>query len=212
VSEARPPSLYAEFAKGVWKENPAFVQVLGMCPTLAVTTTAVNALAMGGATTFVLTGSAFFVSMFRRLIPHEVRISTYIIIIASFVTIADSLLEAFTPHVHKELGPFIALIVANCVVLGRQESFAAKRPILPSVADAFGTGVGFTIALSCVGGLREIFGLGSYFGVDLFGERFEPWVVMILPPGGFLAFGLLMILLATAKRRKSARLAEGVAA
>lgn len=184
----------AELLKGVWKENPVFVQVLGMCPMLAVTNSAVNALAMGGATAFVLLGSSLLVSLLRRLIARQVRISTYIIIIASFVTVADFALQAMVPGVHKELGAFISLIVVNCLILGRQEAFASKMPVHLALADAAGMAVGFAFALLCLGSAREVLGSGSLFGVSLFGPRFEPWVVMVLPPGGFLMLGAILLL------------------
>jgi electron transport complex protein RnfE len=184
---------YQEFFKGLWKENPIFVQVLGMCPMLAVTNTAVNALAMGGATFFVLVGSSWLVSMFKNVIPKQVRISCYIIIIATFVTVADLSLQALVPKIHKELGAFIALIVVNCIILGRQEAFSSKHSVKASVADALGMSCGFVIALFSLGSIREIVGSGTFFGVSLFGPHYEPWVVMILPPGGFIMLGLLLL-------------------
>jgi len=182
-----------EFLKGLWKENPVFVAVLGMCPALAVTNSAINALAMGLATTFVLVSSSLLVSLFRNIIPKPVRITAFIVIIATFVTVVDLLLAAFAPLVHKELGAFIALIVVNCLILGRQEAFASKNRLFPALADAAGMSVGFTFALLCIGVIREVLGNGSLFGVGLFGEGFEPWVVMILPPGGFFALGFLLL-------------------
>jgi len=198
-----PASVYDDFVKGVWKENPVFVQVLGMCPTLAVTNSAVNALAMGGATFFVLVGSSLLVSLVRKAVPKQVRISVFIIIIATFVTIADMLLQATVPDIHKALGAFIALIVVNCLILGRQEAFASRAGPGRAVADAAGMGLGFTFALLCLGGLREILGSGSLFGHALFGSHFEPWVVMILPPGGFIMLGVLLLVFnALGERRK----------
>ena len=188
-----PENHYAEFIKGIWKENPVFIQVLGMCPMLAVTNSAINALAMGSATFFVLVGSSLLVSMFKNVIPKQVRISCYIIIIATFVTVADLTLLAFVPNIHKELGAFIALIVVNCMILGRQEAFSSKHSVKASVADAVGMAVGFVIALFALGAVREVLGNGSLFGYSLFGPNFEPWVVMILPPGGFLMLGLLLL-------------------
>lgn len=196
----------ADFVRGIWRENPVLVQMLGLCPALAVTNSAVNALAMGVATFFVLIGSSFMVSSLKRFIPSEVRISTYILIIATFVTIADLGLEALAPGVHKALGAFISLIVVNCMILGRQEAFASKRPVGRAVLDAMGTGVGFIIALFLMGAFREIIGNGTLFGVQLFGPHFEPWVVMILPPGGFLMLGFLLLGLGWWEQRK-ARLA-----
>jgi electron transport complex protein RnfE len=184
---------YEEFVKGLWKENPVFIQVLGMCPMLAVTNTAVNALAMGGATFFVLVGSSLLVSMFKNVIPKQVRISCYIIIIATFVTVADLSLQALLPKIHKELGAFIALIVVNCMILGRQEAFSSKHSVKASVSDALGMSIGFVIALFSLGAVREILGSGTIFGFSLFGPNYEPWVVMILPPGGFIMLGLLLL-------------------
>jgi electron transport complex protein RnfE len=198
--------------RGLWRENPVMVHMLGLCPSLAVTNTVANSLAMGVATLFVLTGSSFFVSAFRRLIPHEVRISTYILIIATFVTVVDMSLAAWAPVLHKALGAYIALIVVNCMILGRQEAFAARNPIGRSVLDALGTGLGFLLALVMLGAVREVLGNGSFLGVQLFGEHFEPWLVMVLPPGGFLALGFWLIGLNwwTQRRERGAR--EGEAA
>jgi len=148
---------------------------------------------MGLATTFVLVNSSILVSSLRKAIPKQVRITSYIIIIATFVTVVDFLLSAFFPVIHKELGAFIALIVVNCLILGRQESFASKNKIGPAIADAAGMSAGFTFALLCIGVIREILGSGSLFGFDLFGASFEPWVVMVLPPGGFFALGFLLL-------------------
>lgn len=193
-----------EFVKGLWKENPVFVAVLGMCPALAVTNTAINSLAMGLATTFVLVCSSFLVSLFRNIIPKQVRIICYIIIIATFVTVVDFALAAFSPMIHKELGAFIALIVVNCLILGRQEAFASKNRVPLAVIDALGMSVGFTFALLCIGIPREILGNGSLFDISLFGENFEPWIVMILPPGGFFTLGFLLLFFNwyTARRKK----------
>ncbi len=184
---------YEEFIKGIWRENPVFVQVLGMCPMLAVTNSAINAVAMGGATLFVLVGSSFLVASLKHLIPKQVRISSFVIIIATFVTVADYTLLALVPKVHKELGAFIPLIVANCMILGRQEAFASKNTVRMAVMDAMGMASGFMIALLTLGAIREILGNGSLFGIDLFGASFEPWIIMILPPGGFLTLGLILL-------------------
>lgn len=174
-----------EFLKGLWRENPVFVQVLGMCPVLAVSNTALNALAMGLATTFVLLMSNIVVSVLRSFIPKQVRIATYILIIATFVTVVDYLIQAISLDLHKALGAFISLIVVNCLILGRAEAFASKNGVLASVSDAAGMGVGFTLALFCLGAVREILGSGSFFGVSVFPEGFQPWTIMILPGGGF---------------------------
>ena len=192
-----------ELLKGIWRDNPVFVQVLGMCPMLAVTNTAPNALAMGGATAFVLIGSSFLVSALRKLIPKPVRISTYIVIIATFVTVADLILKAMVPDVHRELGAFISLIVVNCLILGRQEAFASRTSIRLAVADATGMAIGFVFALFCLGATREVLGYGTLFGVQLFGPRFEPWIVMILPPGGFLMLGVILLVFNHLQERRS---------
>ncbi|HEB95011.1 MAG TPA: RnfABCDGE type electron transport complex subunit E [Sedimenticola thiotaurini] len=193
MSTEKDLDAYQEFIKGIWRDNPVFVQVLGMCPMLAVTNSAVNAVVMGGATLFVLVGSSFLVAAMKHLIPKQVRISLYVIIIATFVTVADYTLLALLPKVHKELGAFIPLIVANCMILGRQEAFASRHSVRYAVMDALGMSGGFLLALLALGGVREILGSGSLFNVDLFGDGFEPWVIMILPPGGFLTLGLILL-------------------
>ncbi|MDX1646231.1 MAG: electron transport complex subunit E [Longimicrobiales bacterium] len=179
--------------RGVWRENPVLVQLLGLCPALAVTNTVANSLAMGLATFFVLVGSSTLISTFKRFIPKEVRISAYILVIATFVTIADLVLNAVVPEIHRALGAFIALIVVNCMILGRQEAFASKQPVGRAVLDAVGTGLGFIVALVLMGGLREILGYGSFLGFSLFGPDFQPWIVMILPAGGFFALGFILL-------------------
>ncbi|MDP6652282.1 MAG: electron transport complex subunit E [Gammaproteobacteria bacterium] len=194
---------YEEFSKGIWRDNPVFVQVLGMCPMLAVTNSAINAVAMGGATLFVLVGSSYLVSVFKAWIPKQVRISCFIIIIATFVTIADYTLLAMIPAVHKELGAFIPLIVANCMILGRQEAFASKSTPRLAVMDALGMSSGFMLALFALGAVREIFGTGTLFGIELFGPAWEPWVIMILPPGGFLTLGLILLIFNWMAQRKA---------
>jgi len=194
-----------DFLRGIWRENPVLIQMLGLCPALAVTNSVANALAMGIATFFVLCCSSLLVSAVKRAIPHEVRISTYILIIATFVTIADLSLEAIVPTVHKALGAFIALIVVNCVILGRQEAFASRNPIGRSLLDAVGTGFGFILALLMMGGLREVLGNGSFLGYRIFGPNFEPWVIMILPPGGFLTLGFWLLGLSWWQKRRARR-------
>jgi len=193
-----------DLTRGIWRENPVLVQLLGLCPALAVTNSVANSLAMGLATTFVLVGSSVLVSTAKRLVPTEVRISTYILIIATFVTVADMMLQATVPDVHKELGAFVALIVVNCLILSRQEAFASKRPVGRSVLDAVGYSTGFLIALVIMGGVREVLGNGTFLGYPVFGPSFEPWVVMILPPGGFLTLGLVLLLLSWVKERGKA--------
>jgi electron transport complex protein RnfE len=192
-----------DLLRGVWEENPVLVQLLGLCPALAVTNTVANSIAMGLATFFVLFGSSLLVSTFKRFIPHEVRISAYILIIATFVTIADLVLAAVVPTIHKALGAFIALIVVNCMILGRQEAFASKRPVGRALLDAAGTGVGFIIALLMMGAFREILGYGSFLGFPLFGGSYEPWIIMILPPGGFFTLGFILLGFGWWRGRKS---------
>jgi electron transport complex protein RnfE len=192
-----------DLLRGIWRENPVLIQLLGLCPALAVTNTVANSLAMGLATFFVLMGSSLLVSLLKRLIPHEVRISTYILIIATFVTIADMGLEAIVPDVHKALGAFISLIVVNCMILSRQEAFASKRPVGRSLLDAAGTGAGFVVALFLMGAFREVLGSGTFLGVGLFGDTFEPWVIMVLPPGGFLTLGFLILALSWVRQRRA---------
>jgi len=182
------------FLRGVWRENPVLIQLLGLCPALAVTNTVANSLAMGLATFFVLVGSSTLVSTFKGWIPREVRISAYILVIATFVTIADLVLNAVVPEIHRALGAFIALIVVNCMILGRQEAFASKQPVGRAILDAVGTGLGFILALTLMGAFREALGYGSFLGVPLFGPGFEPWIVMILPAGGFFALGFILLL------------------
>lgn len=192
-----------DLMRGVWRENPVLVQLLGLCPTLAVTNTVENSIAMGLATFFVLVGSSFLVSSLKKLIPNEVRISAFILIIATFVTIVDMLLQAIVPDIHKALGAFIALIVVNCMILGRQEAFASKRPIGRSVLDAVGTGAGFMVALLMMGAFRELLGNGSLLGIRVMPQSFEPWVIMILPPGGFFTLGFILLGFGWWKTRES---------
>ncbi|MCB1051542.1 MAG: electron transport complex subunit E [Acidobacteria bacterium] len=199
-------NLQSEFLKGIWQENPVFVAVLGLCPSLAVTNSCINGLAMGAATFFVLVCSSILVSALKSVIPKPVRISMYVLIIATFVTIVDFSLAAWLPDIHKALGAFIALIVVNCLILGRQEAFASKNPVGLSIADAMGMALGFTLALTLIGGIREILGNGSLLGFSLFGPHFEPWVIMVLPPGGFFTLGGLLMVFQYWKDRKQARL------
>jgi len=191
------------FLKGVWEENPVFVMLLGMCPVLAVTNSTINALAMGIATTFVLVGSGALISLLRHTIPRQVRIATYIIIIATFVTIVDYVIQAVSLELYNALGAFIQLIVVNCMILGRAESYASKNRITKSIVSALGMGTGFTVALLCLGTVREILGAGTLLGFPIFGADFEPWVIMILPPGGFFVLGSWLLIFALLKQRKT---------
>lgn len=194
-----------DLIRGIWKENPVLIQMLGLCPALAVTNTVKNALAMSAATFFVICCSSVLVSSCKRFIPREVRISAYILVIATFVTLADMMLQAYAPVQHKELGAFIALIVVNCMILGRQEAFSSRNTVFRSLLDAIGTGVGFTIALVMLGGFREILGIGTFFDIPLFGSNFEPWVVFVLPAGGFLTLGFIILGMGYFEERKKAR-------
>jgi len=179
--------------RGLWHENPVLVQTLGLCSALAVTNAVSNSLAMGFATTFVLVGSSLVVSALRRIIAYEIRITAYILIIATFLAIADMALEAVVPNVHKAMGPYIALIITNCIVLGRQEAFASRQPVGLSLLDALGNGIGFTIALLLMGIPREVLGSGTFLDVRVMPASFEPWVVMVLPPGGFFMIAALLL-------------------
>jgi len=181
--------------RGVWQENPVLVTALGLCPTLAVTNSVANSLAMGVATFFVLLGSSILVSSVRKWVPGEVRISTYILIIATFVTVADMTLAALVPDIHKALGAFIALIVVNCIILGRQEAFASRNTVGRAALDAIGNSIGFVVALLLMGAIREVLGSGTFLGFPVFGPHFEPWVIMVLPPGGFLTLGVILLTL-----------------
>ena len=194
-----------EFIKGLWRENPVFVQVLGMCPVLAVTNSGINALSMGLATTFVIVLSNALVSTLRRYIPKQVRIATFILIIATFVTVVDYLIQAISLDIHRALGAFISLIVVNCLILGRAEAFASKNTVGKSILDGLGMGVGFTFALLCLGCAREILGSGALFGLPLFPAGFQPWVVMILPSGGFFTLGLWLLVFNRLKAKQLAR-------
>jgi electron transport complex protein RnfE len=191
-----------DLTANIWKNNPTFVMMLGMCPTMAVTNTVINGFAMGVCTTFVLVGSAFFVSLFRKYVPGEVRLTTSILVIAAFTTLADMFVAALSPTIYKALGAFIALIVSNCVLLGRMEAFAQKRPVGRSVLDSLGTGIGFTLGLSLVASVREILGNGSFAGIPLFGSHFQPWLIFMLPPGGFMALGMWLLFLNFLKTRQ----------
>jgi electron transport complex protein RnfE len=194
-----------EFIKGLWRDNPVFVQVLGMCPALAVSNTARNALAMGLATSFVLLMSNAVVSSLRHFIPKQVRIATYILVIATFVTVVDYAIQAVSLELHKALGAFISLIVVNCLILGRAEAFASKNGLGRSTMDALGMGLGFTLALFALGAVREMLGSGTFFGFPLFHENFQPWIVMILPSGGFFTLaGWLLVFNVRAQRRERA--------
>jgi len=201
------PATMDAFLQQLWKENPVFVTLLGMCPVLAVTSTATNAIAMGISTTFVLICSNAFVSALHKVIPKQVRIASYIVIIATFVTMVDYILQAVSPTIYAALGAFIQLIVVNCIILGRAEAFASKNKVVPSIVSGAGSGIGFTVALFLLGSVREVLGMGTLFGVHLFGPSFQPWLVMILPPGGFFVLGTWLLGFAWWKQRAARRAA-----
>ncbi len=188
-------SITQEFVKGLWAEIPPFRLVLGLCPTLAVTKSVENGLGMGAATTFVLVCSNILVSLLRNVIPDKVRIACFIIIIATFVTVVELAMQAFTYPLFLKLGIFIPLIVVNCIVLGRAEAFAAKNSVIHSLADGLGIGIGYTLALGALGAVREILGNGSFYGIPLFGSSFEPFAFMVQAPGAFVGLGLMLCMM-----------------
>lgn len=187
---------------GIIEENPTFVQVIGMCPTLAVTTSAINGIGMGLTTTAVLAFSNLFISLIRNFIPDKVRIPAYVVVIAGFVTLVQLLLTAYLPSLNDSLGLFIPLIVVNCIILARAEAYAAKNAPLPSLLDGIGMGLGFTVALTIIGTIRELLGVGSVFGFTILPEAFPRTILMILPPGAFITLGLLMALINYNKAKK----------
>ena len=202
-------TLLSKLKKGILDENPTFVQVLGMCPTLAVTTSAVNGLGMGLSVTAVLMGSNLVISLLRKVIPDKIRIPAFVVIIATFVTIIDLLLQAFFyDTLYQSLGLYIPLIVVNCIILGRAEAYASKNPPLASVFDGLGMGLGFTIALTVLGIIRELLGAGTFFGVKITPASFQPAVIMIMAPGGFLVLGILLAIFNHLKSRREIKTGE----
>lgn len=186
-------NLWKEFSKGLWEQLPPFRILLGLCPTLAVTTSAENGLGMGIAVVFVLTLSNTIVSLVRDLIPKKVRIACFIVIAATLVTSVELLMQAYTYSLYQQLGIFVPLIVVNCIILGRAEAFASKNPVIPSFLDGFGIGLGFAFSLVVIASIREILGKGTWFGIPLFGEHFEPFTIMVQGPGGFIVLGVLLM-------------------
>ena len=186
------PSLRGVFVNGILNENPTFRLVLGTCPTIAVTTSAMNGLGMGLAATFVLIGSNVVISALRKVIPDKVRIPCFVLVICTFVTIVQMLLQAFVPSLYASLGLFIPLIVVNCIILARAEAFASKNGVVASAVDGLGMGLGFTLAMLLMGSIRELIGSGTIFGAAVFGASFEPMLLFVLAPGGFIAYGLLL--------------------
>ena len=198
------------FLNGLITENPTFVLLLGMCPTLAVTTGVTNAIGMGLSTAVVLTCSNIVISLLRNFIPNKIRIASYVVIIAGFVTIVQMLMNAYVPALAGSLGIYIPLIVVNCIILGRAEAFASKNNVLLSAFDGLGMGLGFTCALTLIASVREILGAGTFAGIKLFGEGFQPASIMILPPGAFLTLGVLLAVIngISSNRKKSKEGAE----
>lgn len=194
---------------GIVTENPTFRLVLGTCPTLAVTTSALNGLGMGAAATFVLVCSNIAISLLRKFIPDQVRIPAFIVVICTFVTMVQLLMQAFVPSLYDSLGLFIPLIVVNCIILARAEAFASKNPPLLSAADGLGMGLGFTLALTLMGAIRELIGNGSVFGQNILGASYEPMLLIVLASGGFLTFGLLLgvfnLIVKRAEKKKAAK-------
>ncbi len=195
-------SAMKEFTKGFIKENPVFVMALGLCPTLAVTSSVANAIGMGLAATFVLVASNILISMLKSFIPDKVRIPAFIVVIASFVTIVDMMMHAYTPELHKSLGIFIPLIVVNCIILGRAEAFASKNSVFLSLLDGLGMGLGFTLALIVLGAVRELLGAGQLLGHQVLPQTYKPMLVAILAPGAFFTMGLLKGLLNLVTNKK----------
>jgi H+/Na+-translocating ferredoxin:NAD+ oxidoreductase subunit E len=189
-----------EFTKGFIKENPVFVMALGLCPTLAVSSSVMNAIGMGLAATFVLVCSNIIISLIKNFIPNKIRIPAYIVVIASFVTIVDMVMEAYVPDLHKSLGLFIPLIVVNCIILGRAEAFAGKNNVVKSILDGFGMGFGFTLALVVIAIIREVLGAGQLLGYNVLPATYQPMLVAILAPGAFIVMGLLMGLMNLKKK------------
>jgi electron transport complex protein RnfE len=192
------------FYNGLIKENPIFVQLIGMCSALAVSTSAKNGLAMGLAVTGVLIGSNFVISLLRKVIPDKIRIPAFVVVIATFVTIVEMFMKAYTQDLYSALGIFIPLIVVNCIILARAEAFASKNGVIPSIVDGLGMGLGYTLALLILGSLREIIGAGSIFGKQLFGPAFEPALIFIMPPGAFILLGILIAIFNTVRKKKAA--------
>ncbi len=198
------------FMNGILDENPTFRLVLGTCPTLATTTSATNGFGMGLSVTFVLLCSNIVISLLRKFIPDKVRIPSFIVVIAAFVTILKLLLQAYVPSLYSSLGIFLPLIVVNCIILARAEAFASKHPVVESAVDGLGMGLGFTIALTLIGAIREILGSGSIFGIGIFGDSFEPMLILVLASGGFLSYGILLgIINAITNHNRKAKLEKG---
>lgn len=203
------PSLSGVFMNGIIAENPTFRLVLGTCPTIAVTTSAINGIGMGLAATFVLVGSNLVISLLRNFIPDKVRIPAFVVVICTFVTMVQMLLQAYVPALYESLGMFIPLIVVNCIILARAEAFASKSGPLAAAVDGVGMGLGFTLAITIIGCIRELFGVGSLFGLQIMGEAYKPMMILVQAPGGFIVFGAVLgianIILGRIQAKKAAK-------
>ena len=195
-------NLFKIFKNGIIKDNPIFVQLIGMCSVLAVSSSVTSSLAMGAAVTAVLVGSNFVVSALRKVIPSKIRIPAFIVVIATFVTIIEMFLHAYAQPIYKSLGIFLPLIVVNCAILARAEAFAYKNRVIPSIIDGLGTGIGFTLGITALGIVREILGAGTFMGKTLFGEAFQPAGIFVMPPGAFIVLGILIALFNVVRNRK----------
>ncbi len=207
--EEQRASLKSVFLNGILTENPTFRLVLGTCPTMAITTSAINGIGMGLAATFVLVGSNAVISLLRHFIPDKIRIPAFIVVICTFVTVVQMLMQAFVPSLYQSLGLFIPLIVVNCIILARAEAFASKNAVLASAVDGVGMGLGFTLAITFMGAIRELIGNGTVFGAQVFAASYEPMLLLVLPAGGFIVFGLLLgafnLIVSRIGRKKEAR-------
>lgn len=188
---------------GLIDNNPVLVQLIGMCPTLATSTSVVNALGMGLSATAVLIGSNAVISLIKKFIPSKIRIASYVVVIAGFVTLVEMLLKAYFPDISKTLGLFIPLIVVNCIILARAEAYASKNKVLPSILDGLGMGLGFTLALTILGAIRELLGAGTLLGFSVFGQSYTPVLIMLMPPGAFLTLGIVLGLINWFKMRRA---------
>ncbi len=205
MAESNKPTMRGVFINGILNENPTFRLVLGTCPTLAVTTSAINGIGMGLAATFVLVCSNIVVSCVRKLIPDKARIPAFIVIIATFVTIVQMVMQAFLPSLYDALGLFIPLIVVNCIILARAEAFASKNAPLISAVDGLGMGLGFTCSITLIGIIRELIGNGTVFGISLLGASYQPMLLLVLAPGGFITYGLVLGIINGITARRQAR-------
>lgn len=198
-------NLFKVFKKGVIDDNPVLIQLIGMCSVLAVTINVVNSLAMGLAVTAVLIGSNLVISIFRNVIPDKIRIPAFVVVIATFVTIIEMFMKAYAQPIYQSLGIFLPLIVVNCIILARAEAFASRNKLMPSIVDGLGMGVGYTIALIILGGIREILGSGTFLGKSLFGASFQPAGIFVAPPGAFIVLGIMIAIFKTVRNKTASK-------